>query len=316
MASRHPIRIGTRGSPLALAQANEVRERLRDAHPRLAATDAVEIVPIKTTGDQVTDRPLAEIGGKGLFTQEIEAALQGGRIHMAVHSMKDVPTWLPEGLVIGAVLPREDPRDALIAEVDSISALPAGATVGTSSLRRQAQLLAQRPDLSVTGLRGNVATRLRKVAEGQVAATFLAVAGLRRLGLVDSIAAVLPPEEMLPAVAQGAIGIEMQAEDDETGRLIAAINDAATEARVRTERGLLDGLRGSCTTPVGVYAELDDAGEIWLRALLAAPDGGSVFRAERRGPVADGLAMAKEAAAELRAQAGPALCRQLGLDEG
>ncbi len=209
------LRLGTRGSPLALAQAREVRARLAAAHADLEPEAAVEIVVIKTTGDTVQDRTLAEIGGKGLFTKEIEEALLDGRIHAAVHSMKDVPTWLPEGLAIGAVLAREDPRDALFSErADSLAALPKGAVVGTASLRRQAQVLLARPDLEVVPFRGNVQTRLHKLAEGEVDATLLAVAGLKRLGMAERITAVLEPEVMLPAVAQGAIGVETRVDDE------------------------------------------------------------------------------------------------------
>jgi len=316
MALQLPVRLGTRGSPLALAQAEEVRDRLAQAHPALAAPEAIELVPLSTTGDRVTDRPLAEIGGKGLFTEDIEAALRDGRVHMAVHSMKDVPTWLPDGMVIGGVLPREDPRDALIGNADSIAALPRGAIVGSASLRRQAQLLAARPDLSVVNFRGNVQTRLRKVAEGQVDATLLALAGLKRLGLDGAAAAVIDADEMLPAVAQGAIGIEIRHADEDTQALLGAINDGPTDIRVRAERAVLDGLKGSCHTPVGVFAELEDGEGMRLRGLLAAPDGTAVFRAERRGAATDGAPMAREIAAELRTEAGPDLCRALGLGEG
>ena len=214
MAETPRLRLGTRGSPLALAQANEVRARLAAVHPELSEQAAVEIVVITTTGDQVQDRTLAEIGGKGLFTKEIEEALLAGRIDAAVHSMKDVPTWLPEGLEISTILPREDPRDAIFsAGGQDLAGLPAGSVVGTASLRRQAQVLLARPDLKVVPLRGNVETRLRKLAEGQVDATLLAMAGLKRLGKAGEVSAVLAPEDMLPAVAQGAIGLEIRADD-------------------------------------------------------------------------------------------------------
>ncbi|MCB9949069.1 MAG: hydroxymethylbilane synthase, partial [Rhodospirillaceae bacterium] len=203
-----PLRIGTRGSPLALAQAQELRDRLAAAWPELAPPDAVEIVVIRTTGDKVTDRPLADIGGKGLFTKEIDEAQLAGTITLAAHSAKDLPTWLPEGLEIACYLPREDVRDALIARTaGGIDALPAGAVVGTGSLRRQAQLLARRPDLKAVPIRGNVATRLAKVAGGTVDATFLALAGLKRLGNAHVATGVLEPDEMLPAAGQGAIAV-------------------------------------------------------------------------------------------------------------
>ena len=202
------LKIGTRGSPLALAQAREVADRLAAVHGDLAAPGAIESVVIKTTGDKVQDRPLSEIGGKGLFTKEIDEALLSGTIDLAVHSMKDVPTWLPDGVSFPCLLPREDPRDALFAKGHGrLAELPSGAVVGTAALRRQAQILALRPDLKVVPIRGNVATRLRKLAEGQVDATLLAVAGLRRLAMAERITATLSADEMLPAVAQGAIGI-------------------------------------------------------------------------------------------------------------
>ena len=307
MAKSPLIRLGTRGSPLALAQTREVRRRLGEAHSELAASDAIETVIIKTTGDMVQDRPLAEIGGKGLFTKEIEEALLAGAIDVAVHSMKDVPTWLPEGLALAAILPREDPRDALIAKRGaSLAELPPGAVVGTASLRRQAQVLLARPDVSVVPLRGNVQTRLRKLAEGQVDATLLAVAGLRRLGEAARITAVLSPEEMLPAVAQGAIGLETRADDGPVLARLEAINDGASQRRVAAERACLEVLDGSCRTPIAALAELDEAGAgLRLRALVAMPDGGRVHRAERRGAASEAEALGREVGEELRAAAGP-----------
>ncbi len=307
MAERPRLRLGTRGSPLALAQANEVRARLAAAHAELAG-DAVEIVVIATTGDKIQDRTLAEIGGKGLFTKEIEEALAEGRIDAAVHSMKDVPTWLPEGLEISAILPREDPRDALISgRGDSLAALPAGAVVGTASLRRQAQVLLARPDLRVVPFRGNVQTRLRKLAEGQVDATLLAMAGLKRLGMSAEATAVLAPEVMLPAVAQGAIGLEIRGDDAGTRGYLAALDDRDSAIRVEAERACLAVLDGSCRTPIAAFAELDDGGgELRLRALVCLPDGSQVHRAERRGAAAAAAALGRDAGAELRAAAGPA----------
>src|SRR3954469_18205457 len=218
------LRIGTRGSPLALAQAELTKIALLAAHPALTA-EGVEIVPIKTTGDKVQDRTLSEIGGKGLFTKEIEEALLDGRIDLAVHSMKDMPTFLPAGLIIAAMLEREDPRDVLISPIaDSIENLPRGAVVGTASLRRQAQVLALRPDLKVQPLRGNVGTRLDKLARGEAAATLLALAGLKRLGRVDAATAILSTEQFLPAVAQGAIGIETRVDDARVMALVALID--------------------------------------------------------------------------------------------
>jgi hydroxymethylbilane synthase len=313
MAETPRLRLGTRGSPLALAQAREVRARLGAAHAELEPEATVEIVVIKTTGDTVQDRTLAEIGGKGLFTKEIEEALLDGRIDAAVHSMKDMPTWLPEGLAIGAVLPREDPRDALFSACgDSLAALPRGAVVGTASLRRQAQVLLARPDVKVVPFRGNVQTRLRKLAEGEVDATLLAVAGLKRLGMAERITAVLEPEVMLPAVAQGAIGVETRADDAETSGFLEALNDRTSALRVAAERACLEVLDGSCRTPIAVFAETvgaetgEDGEEMRLRALVCLPDGSRVHRAERHGTIADAVALGRDAGAELRAAAGPA----------
>jgi hydroxymethylbilane synthase len=314
MAETPRLRLGTRGSPLALAQANEVRARLAAAHPELSEQAAVEIVVIKTTGDQVQDRTLAEIGGKGLFTKEIEDALLAGRIDAAVHSMKDVPTWLPEGLEISTILPREDPRDAIFsAGGQDLAGLPAGSVVGTASLRRQAQVLLARPDLKVVPLRGNVETRLRKLAEGQVDATLLAMAGLKRLGKAGEVSAVLAPEDMLPAVAQGAIGLEIRADDEAVRGLLAALDDKDSAIRVAAERACLEVLDGSCRTPIAAFAELEAGGaEIRLRALVALPDGSQAHRAERRGSAAEGAALGRDAGAELRAAAGPAFFTALG----
>ncbi len=304
-------RIGTRGSPLALAQAQEVRQRLIAAHPELAEERRLQIVVITTTGDRDRSRPLAEIGGKGLFTKEIEEALLGRRIDLAVHSMKDVPTWLPEGLEIGTVLPREDARDAFFSTAgDSLSALPPGAVVGTVSLRRQAQILAARPDLKVVPIRGNVDTRLRKLAEGQVDATLLAVAGLLRLGQADRITAALAPEEMLPAVAQGAIGLEVRAADDAVKELLAPLNDVDSALRVGAERACLEVLDGSCRTPIAAFAELN-GGRLRLRGLVAAPDGSQVFRAEAESAPDEAEGLGRALGQELRIEAGEAFFKAL-----
>ena len=308
MAKTPLIRLGTRGSALALAQVHEVRARLAEAHGEFAPEDAVEIVVIKTTGDTVQDRALAEIGGKGLFTKEIEDALLEGRVDAAVHSMKDVPTWLPEGLGLAAILPREDPRDALFsAKGDSLAALPAGAVVGTASLRRQAQILLVRPDLKVTPFRGNVQTRLRKLAEGQVDATLLAVAGLKRLGMAAEITAPLSVEEMLPAVAQGAIGLEIRSGDTRTEAYLAALNHAESACRVAAERACLEVLDGSCRTPIAAFAEVSNGGSrLRLRALVCMPDGSRAHRAGREGPASEATALGREVGEELRSAAGPA----------
>ncbi|MDR6773993.1 hydroxymethylbilane synthase [Azospirillum sp. BE72] len=301
----HPLRIGTRGSPLALAQAHETRDRLIAAHPHLAAPGAIEIVVFKTTGDRILDRTLAEAGGKGLFTKELEEALFDGRADLAVHSMKDVPTQLPDGLEIATLLPREDPRDAFFARSGSgLADLPAGSVVGTAGLRRQAQVLELRPDLKIFPLRGNVQTRLSKLDAGEVDATLLALAGLRRLGLTDRITAVLEPETMLPAVAQGAIGIEIRSDDDATRALLAPLNCAETMVRVTAERALLAALDGSCRTPIAALAVLDGE-DLHLRAKVLSHDGRTIFRAERRGKAADAESLGADAGNEIRAQLPP-----------
>lgn len=307
MTAKPLLRLGTRGSPLALAQAEEVRRRLAAAHPELAAEQAVAIVVIKTTGDRIQDRALSEIGGKGLFTKEIEEALVAGEVDAAVHSMKDVPTWLPDGLTVDHLLPREDPRDAFFSPHGRCPAeLPQGAVVGTASLRRQAQVLARRPDLKVVTFRGNVATRLRKLAAGEVDATLLAVAGLRRLGEAARITATLAPEEMLPAVGQGAIGLEIRADDAPTRALLDAIACRDTGVRIAAERALLAQLDGSCKTPIAGLAELEDGGVLRLRGLIALPDGSALHAAELRGPRSEAEALGRRLGEELQAAAGPA----------
>ena len=306
---RPRLRIGTRGSPLARVQAALALAALERAHPELAEPGALEIVAIRTSGDRLADRPLAELGGKGLFCKELEAALLERRIDLAVHSMKDLPTWLPGGLVIGAILEREDPRDVLLArdtaalDHPGLDALGRGAVIGSGSLRRKAQLLAHRPDLRVVGFRGNVETRLCKLAAGEVDATLLALAGLKRLS-IDPGGAVLSPEVMLPAVGQGAIGIECRADDERTHALLAAIDHPGTSACVRAERALLAALDGSCRTPIAGYAELEDE-RLRLRALIARPDGSVCLRAERMGALADGDALGSDAGRELKVRAGP-----------
>jgi hydroxymethylbilane synthase len=297
------IRIGTRGSPLALAQAHEVRDRLATARG-LAAGD-FEIVVLRTSGDRIQDRPLAEAGGKGLFTKEIEEALLDRRVDLGVHSMKDVPTALSPGLAIAAMLPREDVRDAFLSlKAASLADLPAGATVGTSSLRRTAQVLNLRPDLNVVPFRGNVETRLRKLAEGQADATLLAAAGLRRLGMLDRIRSAIPVEVMLPAVAQGAIGIEVRADDTEARLLAGAVDDAATHLAVAAERAFLAKLEGSCRTPIAGLARLD-AGRLILDGQILTPDGREALSASRTGRPEQALDLALAVADELLARAGP-----------
>ncbi|WP_128253296.1 hydroxymethylbilane synthase [Falsirhodobacter deserti] len=297
-----PLKIGTRGSPLALAQAFETRDRLMAAFG--LADDCFAIVPIKTTGDRVQDRALRELGGKGLFTKEIEEALLDGTIDIAVHSMKDMPVAQPDGLILDTWLPREDVRDAFIAPgFGGIADLPKGAVVGTSSLRRRAQLLARRPDLQVVEFRGNLQTRMRKLAEGVAQATFLAMAGLNRMGLSVGQAPIAP-EDMLPAVAQGAIGIERRLDDARVARMLEAIHHQPTAERIVAERAFLATLDGSCETPIAALAVAVPEG-LWLRGEILRTDGSEVLMGERRGPVADGPAMGKDLARELLSRAGP-----------
>lgn len=308
MTSHPVLRIGTRGSPLALAQAELVRAALARAFPELAEPGAIQVVPVTTEGDRIQDRTLAEIGGKGLFTEEIERGLAEGDLDLAVHSMKDMPTVLPDGLIIGAMLEREDPRDVLLSrERVAFAGLPKGAVVGTAALRRRAQVLALRPDLSVVPLRGNVQTRLAKLRGGVVDATLLAAAGLVRLGLSaeDADGEMLAPEIMLPAVAQGAIGVECRADDTGMRDRLTTIGHAATEQLVGVERAFLAELDGSCRTPIAAYAELRGR-DVRLRGLLAAPDGSCVWRTEIIGLLGEGLDIGREAGREVRAQAGSA----------
>ena len=297
------IRIGTRGSPLAMAQAHEVRDRIAAAHG--LPHDAITITVIKTIGDQILDRSLADIGGKGLFTKEIEDALLANEIDVAVHSMKDMQTALPEGLAIGAVLPREDVRDAFISlKYASLADLPQGTVVGTSSLRRQAQLLHSRPDLQVIGFRGNVQTRLKKLQEGVADATFLAVAGLKRLGLADRITSAIPIEYMLPAVAQGAIGLEIRAGDENAADIIAPLNDAATALAVTAERAFLARLEGSCRTPIAGHAHLQH-GSLHFSGQALSPDGRKSYSVKRIGAPEHAIDTGVSAADEVLAKADP-----------
>ncbi|HUN50306.1 MAG TPA: hydroxymethylbilane synthase, partial [Candidatus Sulfotelmatobacter sp.] len=279
------------------------KTRLLAAHLGLPAA-AIEIVVIRTSGDRIQDRPLAEAGGKGLFTKELEEALLERRIDLAVHSMKDMPTLLPADLVIGALLPREDPRDALIAPTARrLAELPQGAVVGTASLRRQAQVRFRRPDLRVVPFRGNVETRLRKLGEGQADATLLALAGLKRLGLAGRAAGIIEPEEMLPAVAQGAIGLQCRAEDAATREQIAALDHAPTAVCIEAERAMLAVLDGSCRTPIAGLAQ-PGAGGITLRGMVLRPDGSEAIEAVRSGRAEDAAALGGDLGAELKARAG------------
>lgn len=303
-----PLRIGTRGSPLALAQAHETRRRLMKAFDLPEA--AFEIVVIKTTGDDrsmiAADRPLKEIGNKGLFTKEIEEAMLGGRIDIAVHSMKDMPVEQPVGLVLDTYLPREDVRDAFVSLGEkTLEQLPAGSVIGTSSLRRKSQLLNRRGDLSVVEFRGNVQTRLKKLEDGVADATFLAMAGLRRLGMTEAVPHVaVAPEEMLPAIAQGAIGIERRSDDARVEAMLAAIHDHPTAQRLTAERAFLAALDGSCETPIAGLAMLEGE-EIWLRGEILRGDGSEALADDIRGPVSDGAQLGRTLAARLLERAGP-----------
>lgn len=297
-----PLKIGTRGSPLALAQAYETRTRLGAAFDLPDA--AFEIIVIKTTGDRIQDRPLKEIGGKGLFTREIEDDMISGAIDIAVHSMKDMPVAQPAGLVLDTYLPREDVRDAFVSSVFSgLVDLPMGATVGTSSLRRRAQLLLVRPDLNVVEFRGNVQTRLRKLDENVATCTFLAMAGLNRLGRDDVPATAIEVTDMLPAVAQGAIGIERRGDDMRMAQMLEAIHDTQTGERLAAERAFLTALDGSCETPIAGLAELD-GGNIRLRGEVLRPNGSERIRDDMTGLIEDGAEMGRMMAAGLLARAG------------
>ncbi|PKQ12271.1 MAG: hydroxymethylbilane synthase [Alphaproteobacteria bacterium HGW-Alphaproteobacteria-1] len=299
----HPLKIGTRGSPLALAQAHETRRRLQAAFDLPEA--AFEISVIKTTGDRVLDRPLKEIGGKGLFTREIEEALLSGAIDIAVHSMKDMPVLQPEGLTLDCYLPREDVRDAFVSPgASGLADLPSGARVGTSSLRRKAQVLVAYPHLEVVEFRGNVQTRLKKLEDGVAACTFLAMAGLNRLGRADVATAAIDPEVMLPAVAQGAIGIERRAGDTRAADMLAAIHHGPTGQRLAAERAFLAALDGSCETPIAGLAELDGS-TLRLRGEILRPDGGARYGDDATVPIEDGAALGREMAARLLSEAGP-----------
>jgi hydroxymethylbilane synthase len=296
------LRIGSRGSPLALTQARAVRECLAAAHG--FDPEQISIEAIRTTGDMIQDRPLAEAGGKGLFTKEIEEALLADRIDLAVHSAKDVPTFLPDGLVLTAYLPREDARDVLIsAKARTLQELPAGATVGTASPRRQAIVKRTRPDLRVVSLRGNVETRLRKLSEGEADATILALAGLKRLDLTDAIATVMSAEEFLPAVGQGAIVVETRADDTRTRDLLARIDHADTAVALSCERAFLAVLDGSCRAPIAGHAILSGDG-LAFRGMIFKPDGSQCFETSRSGNRRDAAALGTDAGQELKSRGG------------
>ncbi len=297
-----PLKIGTRGSPLALAQAYETRQRLCQAFD--LDESAFEIIVIKTTGDKVLDRPLKEIGGKGLFTREIEEDMLSGKIDIAVHSMKDMPVLQPVGLLLDTYLPREDVRDAFVSHsFEGISELPAGTLVGTSSLRRKAQLQNKRPDLTVVEFRGNVQTRLKKLEDGVASCTFLAMAGLNRLDMTHVAKSAVAVEDMLPAVAQGAIGIERRENDLNTAGLLEAIHDIPTGQRLSAERAFLKELDGSCETPIAGLAELQ-GGQIHLRGEVLRPDGSEAINDHATAPIEEAAILGQELAKKLLSEAG------------
>ena len=296
MAAR-TLRIATRKSPLALWQANFVKDRLEALYPDLH----VELVPMSTQGDKILDTPLAKVGGKGLFVKELETAMLEGRADIAVHSMKDVPVEFPEGLGLHTICEREDPRDAFVSNrFKQIDDLPQGAVVGTSSLRRQCQLRAARPDLVIRDLRGNVNTRLAKLDAGEYDAIILAAAGLKRLEMSHRITAFIEPEQSLPANGQGAVGIECRVDDHELHALLAPLEHDETRVRVLTERAMNRALQGGCQVPIGAYA-LVQGDEVWLRGLVGSPDGSRIIRDEIRGPLADGEALGHTLAQRLLA---------------
>jgi hydroxymethylbilane synthase len=298
------IRIGTRGSALALAQASETRARLMTAHGLPESAFHIEV--ISTSGDRIQDRPLSEAGGKGLFTKEIEEALLEGRVDIAVHSSKDMPTWIPEGLTLAAFLEREDPRDAFIGrEAKRLTDLPHGAVVGSSSLRRQALIRRVRPDLQVVMFRGNVPTRLRKLDGGAVEGTLLANAGLKRLALAHRITELLPLDEFPPAPGQGAICIETRAGDARTAELLAPIDHRATGQALGCERAFLAALNGSCRTPIAGYARVAEEG-LSFSGMIITPDGRKWHEIDGSGAAADAAAIGADAGERIRAKAGPA----------
>ena len=301
------LRIATRESALALWQANYVKDRLEAAHPELT----VELVPMTTKGDQILDTPLAKVGGKGLFVKELEVAMLEGRADIAVHSMKDVPVEFPDGLMLHTICEREDPRDAFVSNnYSDFDSLPEGAVVGTSSLRRQCQIKALRPDLEIKDLRGNVNTRLRKLDEGQYDAIILATAGLLRLEMPERIKQFMPTEVLLPANGQGAVGIECRSDDEQVQAYLSVLEHTETRARVLTERAMNRKLEGGCQVPIGAYAEVD-GDTIELRGLVGAIDGSEIIRGTITGQVNQGEALGEQLAQELLDKGADAILKEV-----
>lgn len=301
------LRIATRKSPLAIWQAEYVKSRLEHVHPGLS----VELIGMKTKGDVILDTPLAKVGGKGLFVKELEVAMLEKRADIAVHSMKDVPVEFPEGLGLTVICEREDPRDAFVSNhYDSIADLPEGAVLGTCSLRRQAQVRERRPDLKIVDLRGNVNSRLQKLDDGQFDAIILAAAGLKRLGFDDRIRCEMEPEESLPAVGQGAVGIECRLDDSRTIELLQTLSDPDTTTRVLAERAMNNRLEGGCQVPIAGYSVLE-GDQIWLRGLVGEPDGSQIIRQEVRGPREQAEALGTQLAEALLQQGAGAILQRL-----
>lgn len=301
------LRIATRQSPLALWQAEFVKARLQYFHPGLE----VELVGMKTKGDVILDTPLAKVGGKGLFVKELEVAMLEHRADIAVHSMKDVPVDFPEGLGLAVICEREDPRDAFVSNhFNSLDELPQGARVGTCSLRRQSQIRERRPDLQIFDLRGNVNSRLQKLDDGQYDAIILACAGLKRLGFEARIRSAMAPEQSLPAVGQGAVGIECRLDDARTLALLEPLRHVDTTTRVSAERAMNNRLEGGCQVPIAGYAELE-GDQIWLRGLVGEPDGSRLVRAEVRGPQADATRLGRQLAEQLLADGAADILKRL-----
>jgi len=308
MTSLPLIKIGTRASPLAMAQTREAIRMLSMAFPELAEDGAIETVTISTTGDQVQDRALAELGGKGLFSKELDRAMIDGDIDVAVHSLKDLETVFPAGIVLAAVMEREDVRDVLIsASGKTLDELLKGAVVGTASLRRRAQLMARRPDLKCVLIRGNVQTRLKKLAAGEVDATLLALAGLNRLGMTNHVTEILDPDVLLPAVGQGAIGITCRKDDLRMQEYVGVLNHKQTAICVAAERAMLKALDGSCRTPIGGLATLNEDGTLHLVGRIGHEDGSGLIECIKTANWEDGIALGQEVGDDLRARADPGL---------